>query len=140
MLSASLRAQHDEHTLRLRAAVGELLDDPLGELSAPRKSPPPRHWCSTEARPSIANTADPKGVWMGDLKCVECAACSSTGEVEGVRHGRLRTPNTALAVLMLGHRRRLLLETVATHVIRPSADAGHNPTFFAYLENGTMNT
>lgn len=41
---------------------------------------------------------------------------------------------------MLGHRRRLLLDTVAEHVVQTSARMGHSVTFFAYLENGTMQT
>ena len=34
---------------------------------------------------------------------------------------------------MLGHRRRLLLDSVLRHVVAP-----HRATLFAYLENGTM--
>lgn len=41
---------------------------------------------------------------------------------------------------MLGHRRRLLLDSVLTHVIGASARQGHAPSLFLYLENGTMAT
>ena len=43
-----------------------------------------------------------------------------------------------IAVLMLGHRRRLLTQSVMRHVIGASVHAGHVPTFFAVLENMTM--
>ena len=40
--------------------------------------------------------------------------------------------------MLLGHRRRLLFDTVATQIVGPSVEQGHLVTVFAYLENGTM--
>ena len=43
-----------------------------------------------------------------------------------------------LALLMLGHRSRLMFETVPPNVIAPTVAAGTSVDVFAYLENSTM--
>ena len=64
-------------------------------------------------------------------------------------HGRRATVSVAasragaraahgLALLMLGHRSRLMLETVPPNVIAPTVTAGTPVDVFAYLENTTM--
>lgn len=137
VLQQQRQQQHEEYTTRLRAAVGaEVLNDPLGGISTARSLPPPRHCCSRERRPSIAQAADPELVWFGQLTCIECVACAATRSGDSLRESY---PAVAqIAVLLLGHRRRLVTESVMRHVVGASAQAGHAPTVFAVLENMTM--
>ena len=92
--------------------------------------------CCSHGKPLIAASADPTGEWFGDVACVECAACSRR---VAPRSSDSRSVRRELAVLILGHRRRLLLDTVLEHVIGAAVQQGQPPaTLFAYLENETM--
>tara|TARA_B100000795_G_scaffold28962_1_gene19162 strand:+ start:388 stop:1215 length:828 start_codon:yes stop_codon:yes gene_type:complete len=94
--------------------------------------------CCSHGKPLIAASADPTGEWFGDVACVECAACSRR---VAPRSSDSRSVRRELAVLILGHRRRLLLDTVLEHVIGAAVQQGQPPaTLFAYLENETMAT
>jgi hypothetical protein len=123
---------HASYTAALRHAVGvDVFDTALGGVNS--SVLPPRRCCSTLQSPPITDTAG-EG-WFGHMKCKECSVCAGT-----TAPVRRTSRSRALAVLMLGHRQRLLFDTTAKHVIGATAADGHSPTFFAYLENGTMQT
>ena len=132
---------HAAYTARLRAAVAppSFFDEPLGgvhEVTA--APPPPRKCCSQPGRPAISASADPAREWFGDLTCIECAACDEARSPAGAAGSSADSTARKLAVLMLGHRRRLIFETVMTNVLGASTRSGHSATVFMYLENGTM--
>ena len=109
----------------------------LGRLK-PKDPPASDSACCSRGKPLIAASADPFGKWFGDVTCVECAACSNRVAPSG---DDSRSMRRELAVLILGHRTRLLLDTVLEHVIGATVQQGQPPaTLFAYLENETMAT
>ena len=100
----------------------------------PQDPPPPDRECCARGQLLIKPSADPQGEWFGDVSCVDCAPCADS------RGNSSEIHRPSLAVLMLGHRRRLLLDTVLEHVIGAGVQEGHPATLFAYLENSTMAT
>ena len=70
---------------------------------------------------------------IGDIVCDECfceaMAPSSTSSDDSA---------PALAVLMLGHRERLVFTSIPDYVVAPSVQHGYAVTFFAILEAGPM--
>ena len=140
-------AEHEAYTASLRGNITpKYFSEALGGVDPDKEevlpSAPARSCCSHPGRPAIWRDADPQHTWFGDLTCIECEVCRNATNGNGNGAATVATSTVAahrkLAILMLGHRRRLVFETVVSQVIKPSAQSGHSVTLFAYLENSTM--
>ena len=72
--------------------------------------------------------------WMGDLECRECIC-------DQINHTRTTTAERGgrnLAVLILGHRKRLAFDSLLPRVIEVNVRQGHRVAVFIYLETGSM--
>ena len=71
---------------------------------------------------------------MGDLECRECIC-------DQINHTRTTTAERGgrnLAVLILGHRKRLAFDSLLPRVIEVNVRQGHRVAVFIYLETGSM--
>ena len=91
--------------------------------------------CSRRTFPAHAGErGDPlRAAQIGDIECDECFCEATAPSAASELHS-----SAALAVLMLGHRQRLVFSSIPGHVIAPSVRRGYAVTFFAILEAGPM--
>lgn len=91
--------------------------------------------CSRRTFPAHAGErGDPlSAAQIGDIECDECFCEATAPGAASELHS-----SAALAVLMLGHRQRLVFSSIPGHVIAPSVRRGYAVTFFAILEAGPM--
>ena len=144
----AMDGEHHQYTARLQAAVGlsnfEIADGRAlrgVQSSASAIAASSSECCSKRGPHSIAATAAAQKSWFGDLECVQCSECIPASPIGRLEAGEMSgMPASNIAVMVLGHRRRLLFDTIATRVVAPSVQQGHAVTVFAYLENGTMAT
>ena len=71
--------------------------------------------------------------YLGDIMCDECLCEAPTAP-------EVASPSPSLAMLMLGHRRRLMWRTLPSMVVKPSVQRGYSTDAFAILESGPMAT
>ena len=73
--------------------------------------------------------------------CGRPAAAATSTVTSGRREAEARSAQAGshgLALLVLGHRSRLMLDTLPANVVAPAVAAGTEVDFFALLENSTM--
>jgi hypothetical protein len=84
---------------------------------------------------------DRDGKWLGDIECDVCRCEPISTDFERPARRSVAARDVApavmhsLAVLMLGHRSRLVFDSVPLMVVAPTVREGYQVGFFAFLEN-----
>lgn len=101
--------------------------------------------CSAEGAPCLERVGSPNTPIAGLAQRASALCCdrpdgnhwpASSGKAD--RGKQAEETSRRFALLILGHRNRLMFETVPAAVISPTVNAGYAVDVFGYLENSSM--